>query len=478
MGSKIASTTSCSSPSTTESGYHGGGGHVLVLPYPGLQGHTNPMLQFGRRLAYHGLRPTLVTSRYVLSTTPPPGEPFRVAAISDGFDDGGVASCSDPAEYWRQLEAVGSETLAELIRSEAAEGRPVRVLVYDPLLPWARRVAQAAGVAAAAFLSQPCSVDVVYGEVWAGQLPLPVVDGKELFARGQLGVELGPDDVPPFVAKPDWCPLFHRASLRQFEGMEDADDVLVNSFHEIEPKEADYMALTWRAKIIGPTLPSFYLDDDRLPLNKTYGFNLFNSIESCLAWLDKQLPCSVVLVSYGTVSDYDEAQLEELGNGLYNSGKPFIWVVRSNEEHKLSNELRDKCKERGLIVSWCPQLEILAHKATGCFFTHCGWNSTLEAIANGVPMVAIPHWADQPTISKYMESMWGLGVRVRRDEKGLVTRDEVEKCIKDVMDGDTKDKYRMNATMWMQKAKEAMQNGGSSDKNITEFAAKYSSNNF
>jgi len=133
----------------------------------------------------------------------------------------------------------------------------------------------------------------------------------------------------------------------------------------ITEQEADYMALTWHAKTIGPTLPSFYLDDDRLPLNKTYGFDLFNSSESCLAWLDKQLPCSVVLVSYGTVSEYDEAQLEELGNGLYNSGKPFIWVVRSNEEHKLSNELRDKCKERGLIVSWCPQLEVLAHKATG-----------------------------------------------------------------------------------------------------------------
>jgi hypothetical protein len=90
-------------------------------------------------------------------------------------------------------------------------------------------------------------------------------------------------------------------------------------------------------------------------------------------------------------------------------------------------------------------------------------------------MVAIPHWADQPTISKYMESVWGLGVRVRKDEKGLLTRDEVERCIKEVMDGDSKDKYRMNATMWMQKAKEAMQKEGSSDKDIAEFAAKYSS---
>jgi hypothetical protein len=65
-------------------------------------------------------------------------------------------------------------------------------------------------LAAAVFLSQPCAVDVVYGEVWAGRLALPVVDGKELFARGLLGVELGPDDVPPFAAKPDWCPVFLR----------------------------------------------------------------------------------------------------------------------------------------------------------------------------------------------------------------------------------------------------------------------------
>ncbi|TVU07292.1 hypothetical protein EJB05_47341, partial [Eragrostis curvula] len=474
MESTSTSTTAMTS-ATSSSAAEAGGAHVLLLPYPGAQGHTNPMLQFGRRLAYHGLRPTLVTTRYVLSTNPPPAEPFRVAAISDGFDDGGAASCPDLFEYCRSLDAVGAETLAALLCSEAREGRPVRVLVYDPHLPWARRVALAAGVATAAFLSQPCSVDLIYGEVWAGRLPLPVTHGRDMFERGLLGVELGPDDVPPFAAKPDWCPVFLHAVTRQFEGLDDADEVLVNSFPDIEPKEADYMEATWRAKTIGPLLPSFYLDDGRLPDNKTYGFNLFSSTISCMAWLDKQSPRSVVLVSYGTVSDYDAAQLEELGRGLCKSGKPFLWVVRSNEEHKLSDELRDKCNEHGLIVSWCPQLEVLAHKATGCFFTHCGWNSTLEAMVNGVPMVAIPHWADQQTISKYMESLWGMGIRVHKDENGLVTKEEVEKCIREVMDGDSKDKYRTNATMWMQKAKDAMQKGGCSDKNIADFATKYSS---
>ena len=86
-----------------------------------------------------------------------------------------------------------------------------------------------------------------------------------------------------------------------------------------------------------------------------------------MAWLDKQEPCSVVLASYGTVANLDTAQLEELGNGLCDSGKPFVWVLRSSEAEKLSRQLGDKCKERGLVVPFCPQLEVLAHKATGTY---------------------------------------------------------------------------------------------------------------
>ncbi|KAM3372814.1 hypothetical protein ACQJBY_019613 [Aegilops geniculata] len=345
---------------------HGGSGEgatVLLLPFPGALGHTNPMLELGRRLAHHGHRPTFVTTRYVLSVTPPPGAPFRVAAISDGFDAGGFASCPDPAEYFSRLEAVGSETLRELLLSE--EAAAVRVLVYDSHLPWAGRVARAAGVPAAALFTQPCAVNVVYGEVWAGRLALPVTDGRELLARGALGVELGPEDVPPFVTAPESMAVFLKTSIEQFDGLEDADDVLVNSFSDIEPKEVDCMKLTWRAKTVGPTLPSVYLGDDRLPPNKSYGFNVFVDDAACMGWLEKQSISSVVLVSYGSYSNYDVTQLEELGNGLCNSSKPFLWVVRSDEAHKLSDQLKVKCEKNGLIVSWCPQLEVLAHKAIG-----------------------------------------------------------------------------------------------------------------
>ncbi|KAK1677296.1 hypothetical protein QYE76_038144 [Lolium multiflorum] len=460
-------------PLSVQADGHGGGGHVFLLAFPAAQGHLNPMLQFGRRLAYHGLRPTLVTTRHLLATLPPPAAPFRVAAISDGFDAGGMAACPNFQDYATRLAAAGSDTLEALFRSEAAAGRPPRVLVYDPHLPWAGRVARAAGVPTAALFSQPCAVDVVYGEVYAGRVGLPVVDGSAL--RGLLSVDLGPDDVPSFVAAPDSYRMFLDAVVGQFDGLEDADDVFVNSFHELEPKEADYLASTWRVKTIGPTLPSFYLGDDRLPSNKAYGFNLFDSAAPCMSWLDSQPPCSVVYASYGTVADLEPAQLEEIGNGLCDSGKQFLWVVRSVDEHKLSEELRDKCKERGLIVSWCPQLEVLSHKATGCFLTHCGWNSTLEAITTGVPLLAMPQWTDQPTTAKYVESAWVIGVRVNRDTEGVVRKEEVERCIREVLDGVRKEEYKKNAYSWMMKAKKAMQEGGSSDKNIAEFAAKYAS---
>ncbi|KQJ81827.1 hypothetical protein BRADI_5g03310v3 [Brachypodium distachyon] len=134
--------------STSTTAQRSSDGHVLLLPAPGMQGHVNPMLQLGCRLAYHGLRPTLVLTRYVLSTAEAAtiaGCPFPLAAISDGFDAGGIASCPDTAEYLRRMESVGSETLSRLISDEARAGRPVRMLVYDSHLPWARRTGARAG---------------------------------------------------------------------------------------------------------------------------------------------------------------------------------------------------------------------------------------------------------------------------------------------------------------------------------------------
>ncbi|KAL6978912.1 N-hydroxythioamide S-beta-glucosyltransferase [Sarracenia purpurea var. burkii] len=232
------------------------------------------------------------------------------------------------------------------------------------------------------------------------------------------------------------------------------------------------MTKIWPMRTIGPTIPSMYLDK-RLQNDKDYGLSMFNpKTSACLSWLDDQPNQSVVYVSFGSVAELGSDQLEELAFGLRSTKYHFIWVVRSPEESKLPQNFVAEAVESGnLVVPWCPQLEVLAHKAVGCFVTHCGWNSTLEALSLGVPMVAMPQWTDQNTNAKWVADVWGMGVRARPNDGGVVRREEVERCIREVMEGDRVDEIRQNAEKWRELAVQAVGEGGSSDKNINDFVA-------
>jgi UDP:flavonoid glycosyltransferase YjiC (YdhE family) len=226
------------------------------------------------------------------------------------------------------------------------------------------------------------------------------------------------------------------------------------------------MASMWGAKTVGPTVPSAYLDN-RLPDDVSYGYHLHTpTTATTKAWLDAQAPRSVAYVSFGSIAAPGPAQMAEVAEGLYNSGKAFLWVVRALEASKIPAGFADRAGRRGLIVTWTAQLEVLAHDAVGCFVTHCGWNSTTEALGAGVPMVALPQWSDQPTNAKYIEDVWRVGVRARQDDDGVVRREEVERCVMEVMGNE---EHRRNAAEWKKKAKSAMVQGGSSDRNIVQF---------
>lgn len=236
MGSHAAGETAPEASAAVPGGERGS--HVVLVPYPS-QGHVHPMLQFGKRLALHGLRPTLAVTRFILATcTPDPGAnaaAVRVAAISDGFDRGGFGECNDVTAYLARLEAAGSDTLDELLVSEAARGRPVRAVVYDAFLPWAQRVARRHGAAAAAFFTQPCAVNVAYGHAWTGAVTAPVEAGGVVALPGLP--PLRPEGLPWFLrVGPGPYPTYFELVLSQFRGLERADDVLVNSVYELEPE--------------------------------------------------------------------------------------------------------------------------------------------------------------------------------------------------------------------------------------------------
>lgn len=231
------------------------------------------------------------------------------------------------------------------------------------------------------------------------------------------------------------------------------------------------MKTMWNVKTIGPSLPSFYIDR-RLPDDDDYGLSLWKKeTHTYKQWLDGKGEACVVYVSFGSLASLTRNQMEEIAWGLMDAGVPFLWVVRASEEGKLSDELVSAMSGEGKIVRWCSQLEVLAHPAVGCFVTHCGWNSTLEAISLGVPMVAVPRWSDQPTNAKYVEEVWGVGVRAREDGEGVIGREEVERCVREVMEGERGKEARRNALKWKELARLAMEEGGSSDNNIQDFVA-------
>lgn len=232
------------------------------------------------------------------------------------------------------------------------------------------------------------------------------------------------------------------------------------------------MRTLWPIKTIGPTIPSIYIDN-RLKDDNDYGFDRFNpNTDICMKWLDSKEEASVVYVSFGSMADLGKEQMEELAEGLKMTKNNFLWVIRESEVEKLPSKYLEETSEKGLVLNWCPQLEVLAHRSIGCFVTHSGWNSTLEALSLGVPMVVMPQWTDQTTNAKFISDVWNVGLRVEVNQSGIVPKDEIELCIREVMEGEKGKDIKKSSLKWRELAKEAVDEGGSSDKNIEEFVAE------
>ncbi|KAI9111234.1 hypothetical protein K1719_017845 [Acacia pycnantha] len=212
--------------------------------------------------------------------------------------------------------------------------------------------------------------------------------------------------------------------------------------------------------------------DKRLKDDYAYGFSFYKEEdEACMKWLNDKPSGSVVYVSFGSIAALQSEQMEEIACGLKDSRSYFLWVVKESEKPKLPKDFLDISQDKGLVVTWCTQIQVLNHEAVGCFLTHCGWNSTVEAVSLGVPMVAVPQWTDQPTDAKYIKDVWKMGVKAEADDKRLVRTETVKKCIEEVMHSERGKEMKMSAIKWKSLALKAGDEGGSSDKNIDDFVA-------
>ncbi|KAE8671625.1 formin-like proteiny 2 domain-containing family protein [Hibiscus syriacus] len=424
------------------------------------------MLQFAKRLASKGLRVSLVTFCGNKSMEIKAKGSVKLEPV---FDDLGADSVMEKSidDYLGRLEAVVALRLPQIMARLGMSKSSC--LVYDSVLSWALDIAKQQGVYGAEFFTFSCAVSTIYYNLHQGLIKVPVVEPCLSMAGLPL---LRPHDLPSFVSDIEAYPTLTHLLTNQFSSFKKADWVFFNTFTRLENEVVKWMAYQRPIKTIGPTVPSKYLDN-RVDDDNDYGINLFKpELDICANWLNSKQTGSVVYVSFGSLAAPGGDQMEELAMGLKRSGRNFLWVVRESEQKKIPANFVEETSEKGLVVSWSPQLEVLSHKSVGCFMSHCGWNSTIEALSLGVPMVALPQWTDQTTNAKFIVDIWRVGIRAEIDGKGIIGKEEIERCIREVMEGDGSEEMKRNAMNWKKLTTEAVSEGGSSDNNIIEFIAQ------
>ena len=463
----------------------------LLVTFPA-QGHINPALEFAKRLLRGGATVTFAISVSAHRRFDKGGVPrgLSFATFSDGYDDGFKPTDGDDVQtYLSKFRQSGVQTLAGLLEKSAAEGKHVTCLVYTLLIPWAADVAREYQVPSALLWIQPAAVFDIYYYYFNGYKD--VVDECEKDPSWSLELPglpfiLTARDLPSFLLPS--TPYPYTFALPTFQeqieeiGKMDNPKVLVNTFEALEYDALRSIDMERVDLIpIGPLLPLAFLDG-RDPIDKSTGGDLFQCSKrggDYMKWLSSQEKSSVIYVSFGSISVLSKTQMEELGQALIQTHRPFLWVIREDtkkeQKETKENEPREgelscmeEIRERGLIVPWCSQVEVLSHPSVGCFITHCGWNSTLESLTSGVPLVAFPQWTDQTTNAKLVEDLWKTGVRVKvsEEEQGLVKSDEIKRCLEVVMESE---KIRENAKRWRELAVEAAKEGGSSHTNLKAF---------
>ncbi|PKA64516.1 UDP-glycosyltransferase 75D1 [Apostasia shenzhenica] len=469
--------------------------HFLILSYPA-QGHINPNLRLAKRLAREAAASAGRSVHITFSTAvsahrqmfPSSGADRSVEhddgisfiPYSNGYDDGFDKEKHDVGNYMTAMKRHGAETLAAIVDDLASGGHPVTCLIYSFFMSWAADIARDRGIPCFLHWIQPATAFAVYWHAFhdcgsaisaaagdlSGLVKLPELPPMRVRDLPSF-LTLTSSDDPYAILLPHLREMFETLDAEAAVAKITKPRVLVNTADVMEAPAMASVAGSVEIAGVGPLLgdatEGSILKEDE---NTRY-----------MEWLDGQAAKSVVYVSFGSMSVLKKEQMEEIKKGLRASGRPYLWVVRKDnrleglelEEQEEEEEQEDGEylgeKKKGMVVEWCSQARVLAHRAVGCFVTHCGWNSTVESLIAGVPTVAVPQWTDQTTNAWLMERAWGTGVRVEVGREGTVPAEELRRCVETAMG----EEIRRKAAMWMEKVRDATREGGLSDRNVKSF---------
>ncbi|XP_057447729.1 7-deoxyloganetin glucosyltransferase-like [Lotus japonicus] len=463
--------------------------HAVMTPLP-VQGHINPMLKLAKLLHLRGFHITFVNTEYnhkrLLKSRGPnalDGLPdFSFEAIPDGLpptEGDGDVSQDIPSlceSVRNNLLHPFCDLLARLNHSATAGLiPPVTCLVSDFILTFTIQAAEELALPNVFLCPTSASTFLCLSHFQTlldkGLIPMKdesyltngYLDTKVDWLPGMQNFRL--KDLHDSIRTTDPNDLMVQYTIELANTFHRASGIVFNTFNELERDVlSDLSSMFPTIYPIGP-FPSFL---NKSPQNQltSLGSNLWKEDTMCLEWLESKEPESVVYVNFGSMTVMSPEQLLEFSWGFANSKIPFLWIIRPDLVTSgtviLSPEFVNDISDRGLIASWCPQEEVLNHPSIGGFLTHCGWNSTIESICSGVPMLCWPFFTDQPTNCRYVCYEWDTGIEIDTNVK----REEVEKLIRELMVGENGKRMRQNTMKLKKQAEEDTIPGGLSYMNL------------
>ncbi|XP_073135716.1 phloretin 4'-O-glucosyltransferase-like [Henckelia pumila] len=455
--------------------------HFLIISIP-LQSHINPLLQLAKNLSRGGANVTFATTISGLRQIQdrlPHLQNLSYVSFSDGHDEEKPFAGGDFSRYLIDLRRVGSQDVVKLLHKFAGEGQPATCLVYSFLLPWVAAVAREMGLASAFLAIQSAATFAIIDKFFNRDNGIYV---RGIYCNGidssfSCHIQSLPlfsfDDMPAFLLPDHPFSSIMIPMLREHvEELEKGPEsfVFLNTFEELEQEAIKEFDQKYNVFAVGPLIPSAFSDGND-STDKSFGGDLCSKTgeTNYFEWLDSKQERSVVFVAFGSIVVLNKEQQDEILNGLVESGRPFLCVIRPSKNQEEEEMLKiQNDGDHGLIVPWCSQIEVLSHGSIGCFVTHCGWNSVSESIVSGVPMVGFPQTADQFTNAKLVEEVWAIGVKTRTKQGNVVERGELKECLDVVMGDDVRGKeIRKNACKLKDLAVTAVKNiGGSTYKNF------------
>lgn len=458
--------------------------HALVIPYPA-QGHISPILKLAKILHSRGFYITFVNTEFnhrrLIRAHGPDSvkglDDFQFKTIPDGLSPSDTDATQDIPALCNSIQNTCTVPFLNLVKNlnESSDSPRVSCIVSDGVMSFTLQAAEELNIPEVVFFTtSACGFAgyLHYAELVArGYVPLKdeswltngYLDTTIDWIPGMKGIRL--KDLPSFIRTTDPEDIMINYNIVQTRNASRAKAIIFNTYYDLEKEVLEAINTKFdRVYTIGPLL----MMEQNVNFGKLESVvsSLWKEEVGCLEWLDQREMKSVIYVNFGSITVMSVEQLQEFAWGLADSKQNFLWIIRpdlvSGESAILPAEFLEKTKDRGILAGWCPQERVLAHPSVGVFLTHCGWNSTIESISCGVPMICWPFFAEQQTNCRYACSTWENGVEIDSN----ATREKVAESVKEMMEGETGRNMRAKALEWKEKAQLATKPGGSSFQNL------------